>query len=258
MDIKPEDPKQTTEALQAFLKKTFATAGFSKAVIGLSGGLDSATSLFLAVGALGETNVFPVLLPYGALSTQSTIDAMGVIEKARIPIGNITRIDIKNAADLLMQAGGCGFDNVRRGNIMARIRMTVLFDQAKKRNALVVGTENKSEYLLGYFTRYGDEASDVEPLMGLYKTQVFALAKRVGVPEHIITKAPSADLWFDQTDEKELGFTYKEADEIMALLYDEKKTVEEVVGAGFDRELVENVKARVSRNAYKHKVPYTQ
>ena len=254
--MKPINPKETLNSLTVFIKKTCTDAGFSKVVIGLSGGVDSATSFLLAVRALGPTNIFPVLMPYGALSTQSTIDAMTLIEKSGVPIGNITRIDIKPASDALISAGGAVFENVRKGNIMARVRMTVLFDQAKRRQALVLGTENKSEHLLGYFTRFGDEASDIEPLFGLYKTQVYELAKELGLTDTILNKPPSAELWFDQTDERELGFTYKDADEILSLLYDENKTVDKVVAAGFDKILVEKVKNRVDQNAFKHKLPH--
>jgi NAD+ synthase len=254
--MKQIQPQETKKELTAFIKKACADAGFSKVVIGLSGGIDSATSFLLAVGALGTSNVFPVLMPYGPLSTQSTIDAMMLIEKSGVPIANITRIDIKQAADALISAGGAVFENVRKGNIMARVRMTVLFDQAKKRQALVLGTENKSEHLLGYFTRYGDEASDIEPLIGLYKTQVIELAKALDVTDTIINKPPSAELWFDQTDEGELGFTYKDADEILSRLYDEKRTDKEIIAAGFDKTLLEKVKNRVDQNTFKGNLPY--
>jgi NAD+ synthase len=254
--MKKINPKDTIEQLSAFIKKSCDSAGFSHVVVGLSGGVDSATSFLLAVRALGPGNVFPVLMPYGALSTQSTIDAMTLIEKSGVPIGNITRIDIKQAADALISAGGAVFENVRKGNIMARVRMTALFDQAKKRQALVLGTENKSEHLLGYFTRFGDEASDIEPLFGLYKTQVYELAKELGVTDTILQKAPSAELWFDQTDEGEFGFTYQDADEILSLLYDGKKTVDDVVASGFEKSLVEKVKHRVDQNKFKQNLPY--
>jgi NAD+ synthase len=255
--MKQTKPEDTIKQLAEFIKNSCDDAGFSNVVVGLSGGVDSATSFLLAVRALGPGNVFPVLMPYGALSTQSTIDAMMLIEKSGVPIGNITRIDIKQAADALISAGGAVFENVRKGNIMARVRMTVIFDQAKKRHALVLGTENKSEHILGYFTRFGDEASDVEPLLGLYKTQVYELAKNLGVTETILGKPPSAELWFDQTDEGEFGFTYKEADEILSLLYDEKKTVEDIVARGIEKSLVEKVINRVEQNAFKQKLPYS-
>lgn len=254
--MKTIDPSKETEKIVAFITQTFKTAGFSDAVIGLSGGVDSAVSCALAVGALGVEHVYPVLLPYGALSTQGVLDAMKLIEKLHIPFTHITRIDIKPGVDTIIKSDVM-MDRVRRGNIMARVRMTYLFDQAKKRRALVVGTENKTEHILGYFTRFGDEASDVEPILHLYKTQVYELAKHLTIPIEIIQKPPSADLWPEQTDEGEFGFTYKDADETLYLLVDEKKTTEEIVAAGFSQEIVQKIHLRLEQNDFKHKLPYT-
>ncbi len=240
--------------LTDFLQTSFAKAGFTKAVIALSGGVDSATSCALIVQALGKENVYPVLLPYGPLNHKGVVDAWLVIDALKIPQGNVSEIDIKPLIDPLFVLDSV-MDNVRKGNSMARMRMIVLFDQAKKRNALVVGTENKSEHLLGYFTRFGDEASDIEPLRNLYKTQVYELARSLGIPESILTKKPTAGLWEGQTDEGGFGFTYKEADAILAFLYDEKKSVREIVAQGLRREIVEKIKARVDRNSFKHNLP---
>lgn len=209
------DPKKETEKIIEFIKHTFQTAGFTDAVIGVSGGVDSAVSFVLAVRALGAEHVYPLLLPYGALNTRGVIDAMELIEKNKTPLSHIIRIDIKPAVDQVTRVDPF-MDKVRKGNIMARTRMIYLFDAAKKYKALVMGTENKSEYELGYFTRFGDEASDVEPLFHLYKTQIYELATFLQIPESIITKPPSADLWPEQTDEQELGFSYVDADEILA------------------------------------------
>src|SRR3972149_8849861 len=147
--MKPIDPKIVSEQLISFLKESFGKAGFTDAVIALSGGVDSATSCALAVRALGADHVYPILLPYGVLSTQASLDAMTVIEALTIPPSHVTRIDIKPIIDPLT-AKEFGMENVRKGNLMARARMMVLFDQAKKRKALVVGTENKTEHILGY------------------------------------------------------------------------------------------------------------
>jgi NAD+ synthase len=250
----PVDSKMELEHLIDFLKQSFDAAGFSDAVIGLSGGVDSSVSCILAVRALGADHVYPVLLPYGSLSTQATLDAMSVIEMLKISPSHVARVDIKPVLDA-MTAKEFGMDNIRRGNLMARARMMILYDHAKKRSALVVGTENKSEYLLGYFTRFGDEASDVEPLRNLYKTQVYELAKYLGVPQAILTKIPSAGLWEGQTDEGELGFTYRDADEILFRSFDEKKSADEIAAAGFSKDIVDKVLTRVRANDFKHRLP---
>lgn len=239
------NPEKTTDELVAFLKKTFTDAGFSSAVIALSGGVDSATSCALTVRALGSENVYPVLLPFGVMSAQATIDATSVIGALGINAFHVTRVDIQPIIERVLPP-----DNIRRGNMMARTRMMVLYDQAKKRNALVVGTENKTEYLLGYFTRFGDEASDVEPLRNLYKTQVYELAKFLGIPNAVLTKTPTAGLWEGQTDEGEFGFTYKEADEILYQHFELKQEV-----TGFPKEVIEKVLARAKANDFKHRLP---
>jgi len=248
--MKHIDAEQETKRILAFVKQTVETAGFKDVVIGLSGGIDSAVSCAIAVRALGVDHVYPILLPYGSLNTRGVLDAIEVVEKLTIPLGHIVRIDIQRAVDDIVRTDPF-MGELRKGNIMARVRMTYLFDQAKKRNALVVGTENKSEHILGYFTRFGDEASDMEPIVHLYKTQVYELAAYLEIPKTIIDKPPSADLWPEQTDEKELGFTYKEADEILYLLKEENKSIDDVVKHGFTKELVATIVARVSKNQFK-------
>lgn len=253
--MKKLDSEETVKTLVAFLKEIFYKSGFSKAVIALSGGVDSSTSCVLTVKALGEKNVFPVILPYGQLNSQEVIDAVELISFLQIPKENIIQIDIKPLVDSIIALEET-MDNIRKGNIMARTRMIILFNQAKKGNALVLGTENKSEYLLGYFTRFGDEASDVEPLRNLYKTQVYQIARYLKIPDKIVNKTPSAGLWGGQTDENELGFTYKEADRILSLLYDEKKSVAEIIKMGFPSAVVNKVSDWVYKNKFKHVLPY--
>lgn len=248
------DPKIISEQLITFLRESFANAGFTNAVIALSGGIDSAVACALAVRALGEDHVYPILLPYGSFSTQATLDGMSVIEALKLSPTQVSRVDIKPILDPII-GREFGMDNVRKGNLMARARMMILFDYAKKRRALVVGTENKSEHLLGYFTRFGDAASDIEPIRNLYKTQIYDLAKYLGVPDGILTKKPTAGLWEGQTDEGEFGFTYKEADEILSLSFDEKKSEGEIVAAGFSKETVDRVLTRVRANDFKHHLP---
>lgn len=248
------EPQKTAEELVDFLRTSFKAVGFDHAVIAMSGGVDSSTSGTLAVRALGASNVYPLLLPYSSLNSQGVVDAQSVIEFLKIPKENVSQIDIQPLVDPLVSLDPA-MDQLRRGNLMARVRMIVIFDQAKKRQALVVGTENKSEHFLGYFTRFGDEASDIEPLRDLYKTQVYQLAKYLGLPEPILTKKPTAGLWEGQTDEGEFGFTYAQADQVLYLLYDEKKSVEEVAAFGLDRAIVEKVKAWVERHSFKHHLP---
>ncbi len=240
------------ETLVQFLKHSFAEAGFRRAVIAMSGGVDSSCSAALAARALGKENVYPLLLPYGNLN--STRDAEYIIEHLGIPEANIVTIDIQSLVDPIIAIDST-MDNIRRGNIMARVRMILLYDQAKKRNALVIGTENKTEHLLGYFTRFGDEASDIEPLRNLYKTQVKELARALGLPDEIITNAPTAGLWEGQTDEDEFGFTYEEADEILSMIVDEKASIDAVVAKGFHRMVVEKVVKRMKDNEFKHTLP---
>jgi NAD+ synthase len=261
--MKHRDPQKERNLIVDFIKKVFQSAGLSKAIIGLSGGVDSSVVCALAVQALGKDAIVPMLLPYGNLNTEGVLSAMKVIEENQIALSHVIRIDIKPAVDTLIaydrtiNTVSSEIDRVRKGNIMARVRMTYLFDQAKKQKGLVVGTENKSEHTLGYFTRFGDAASDIEPILHLFKTEVFELARYLKVPQSIIEQTPTAGLWPGQTDEGELGFTYREADEICFLLYDEKKTIDEVVSLGFATELVERIQARVSRNSFKHTTPHS-
>jgi NAD+ synthase len=247
-------PQKATEKIVDFIAKSFRSAGFSLAVIAASGGVDSSTSLALTVRALEVGNVFPVLLPYGDMYAQGVTDAKSVAQSLGVPDKNIEIVDVKPMVDAAV-APDPSMDNVRRGNIMARTRMTVLFDRAKKHKALVVGTENRTEHLLGYFTRFGDEASDVEPLRNLYKTQVYRLARFLKIPKKILEKKPTAGLWEGQTDEGEFGFTYKDADEVLSLLYDEKLSVDDIVNRGLSREIVDKVVAHAQNNSFKHHLP---
>lgn len=249
------DPEKTAQSLIGFLRQTFARAKFSRAVMALSGGIDSSLAFALAVKALGKNNVFPLLLPYGKLNDQGTADALKVIEGLCIPKNHITQINIKTSVDEIAQSDP-KIDRLRKGNIMARVRMVFVFDQAKKRKALVVGSENKSEHLLGYFTRFGDQASDIEPLRNLYKSHVYQLAKFIRLPEAILTKQPTAGLWEDQTDEKEFGFAYKEADKILYYYFDKKLSAEEIIAKGIQKTIVEKVLQFAKKNDFKHQVPF--
>lgn len=249
------NPQKTIVKLTKFIKNEVKKAGFEKLVIGLSGGLDSSTVLTLAIRALGKNNVLAVILPYGELNKKDVEDALLMINFLRIPSDNLFQVDIKSIVDSFVVLGK-DTNQIRKGNIMVRTRMILFYDLAKKHQALVCGTENKSEHVLGYYTRFGDEASDLEPLRGFYKSQVKKLAKHLKIPEKIINKSPSAGLWQGQTDEKELGFSYDEADPILFYWFEKKFSWEGILQSGFDKELVEKVKKQVQQNEFKTKVPY--
>jgi len=220
------------EKIITFIKKTFQAEGFNKAIVAVSGGIDSSVALVLTVKALGVKNVFALQLPYGR---QTTALSDLIMDFVKLPRKNRIKINIKEAVDIYRIK-----DKVRLGNIMARVRMIYSFDLAKKLSALVVGTENKSEKLLGYYTRFGDEAADIEPIIHLYKTQVRRLADELGIPEKIINQTPTAGLWPGQTDEGDLGFSYKEADQV---LQGKKQNIK--------------VQQRLKQVDFKKRVPYT-
>jgi len=245
------DTDLARKILTGFIQTEITRAGFSKAVLGLSGGIDSALACYLAVEALGAKNVLAVRMPYrtssqGSLDhAQLIIDDLGV-ESLTVPITDMVEPLFEKFPDI---------DQRRKGNIMARERMIILFDQSEAFHGLVIGTGNKTEILLGYSTWYGDSACALNPLGDLYKHQIRQLSRAVGVPAPIIDKAPSADLWVGQTDEQELGFTYDMADQILYLLIDQRYTPEEVVEAGFKEEFVRGILQRVRRNQFKRVLP---
>ncbi len=237
--------------LSGFIKSESNRVGFSRAVIGLSGGIDSALSCALAVEAIGAENVLAVRMPYKASSQDSLDHAQLMIKK--FGVESLT-IPITEMADPLI-ALDPGMSKTRKGNIMARCRMIVLYDQSEAFGGLVIGTSNKTEILLGYSTIFGDAAAAMNPIGDLYKTQVRQLSRAMGVPNEIIDKAPSADLWANQTDEDELGFTYAEVDKLFYLLVDQRYRVEELVEIGFEESFVRGVIKRVRQNQYKRMLP---
>jgi NAD+ synthase len=239
------------EILTAFIKSETTRAGFQKVVVGLSGGIDSALSCVLAAKALGPQNVLAVRMPYRTSSPDSLEHAQLIIDQYGV---QTLTIPITAMAEGLIDAFP-EMNNQRKGNIMARCRMIVLFDQSSAFNGLVVGTSNKTEILLGYSTMYGDSASAFNPIGDLYKTQVRQLSAALAIPDVIIQKAPSADLWADQTDEGELGFTYAEVDKLLYLLVDERYTAEECVEAGFAKTFVDTVVNRIRRFHFKRMLP---
>ena len=240
------DPELTRRWLVSFLKdEVDRRRGFKKGLVGLSGGVDSALTAFLAAEALGRENVIGVRMPYRTSSPESLEHAQLVIDKLGIP--SLT-IDISDAVDgYLKQVGEA--DPHRLGNVMARERMIVLFDLSAKHKALPLGTSNKSERLLGYFTWHGDDAPPVNPLGDLFKTQVWALARHVGVPEEIVSKPATADLIKGQTDEGDLGVSYANADRVLYhLIRGEEPT-------GFTKEEVELVRKRLDSTHWKRRLP---
>ena len=237
--------------LTGFIHSEITRAGFKRAVIGLSGGIDSALSCYLAAEALGPENVLAVRMPYQTSSPESLEHAGLVIEDLGI---QSRTIPITEMAEALF-AQTPDMNPMRQGNVMARCRMIVLYDQSEAFGGLVVGTGNKTEILLGYSTLYGDSACALNPIGDLYKAQVRQLSREIGVPAVIVDKAPSADLWAGQTDEEELGFTYEQADQLLYLLVDRRYKPEDCIAAGFSADFVHTVIERVRRNQYKRVLP---
>jgi NAD+ synthase len=237
--------------LTHFLRDEVRRTGLQRAVVGLSGGIDSALSCVLAARALGPENVLAVRMPYETSSPESLTHAQLVIDQTGVQSETFEITDMVRPLLATLPEG----DVKRAGNIMARARMIVLYDRSAGANALVVGTGNKTEILLGYTTLYGDSASALNPLGDLYKTQVRQLSRHLGLPQPVLDKAPSADLWAGQTDEGELGFTYERVDQLLYLLVDQRYRPEECIEAGFEAGFVRAVIERIRRNQFKRMLP---
>lgn len=237
--------------LTGFIKSETSRVGFSRAVINLSGGLDSALSCVLAVEALGAENVLALRLPYRTSSPDSLEHAQLMIDKFQVQSDTI---DITEMVDPLITHDP-KMSNTRKGNIMARARMIALYDQSEAFKGLPIGTSNKTEILLGYTTMWGDMASAINPIGDLYKTQARQLSRAMGIPTAIIDKPPSADLWVGQTDEDELGFTYEQVDKLLFLLVDQRYSAQECVEEGFAEKFVDSVIARIRRFQFKRMLP---
>jgi NAD+ synthase len=237
----------TRRLLVEFIRNETRKFGFERVVLGLSGGIDSALSATLAVEALGAENVVALMLPYKTSSPESEAHARLLVEQLGMPHD---KIDITPMAEPLF-SHYVEMSDLRRGNVLARLRMVCVFDRSSAEKALVLGTSNKTEYLLGYTTWYGDSAASIQPLGDLYKTQVRALSRAVRVPAPIVEKKPSADLWPGQTDEAEMGLSYDTVDQVLYLLVDERVDPERVINMGFDRPLVEKVVRNVRNMQFK-------
>ncbi|SEN34928.1 NAD+ synthase [Lihuaxuella thermophila] len=245
------DEELTTKLLTTALSEEVEKAGFKRVILGLSGGIDSALSLYLCVKAFGKENVIAVRMPYKTSSRSSLEDAQAAIDDTGVK--SLT-IDITPQIDAYFERMPEATP-LRRGNKMARERMTILYDLSAHFDALVIGTSNRTEILLGYGTQYGDTASAINPLGDLYKTQVRQLAAYLGVPEQIITKPPSADLWEDQTDEGELGFSYLDVDRLLYYMIDQRLPIEQLRELNFSDAFIEKVSTRIIRNQYKRTMP---
>ncbi len=237
--------------LTGFIRTEITRVGFTRAVIGLSGGVDSALACALAAEALGPQNVLAVRMPYKSSAPDSLQDAELTARRFGV---RMETIEITPMVDPLIQLDP-EMPRTRRGNVMSRARMIVLYDQSEVFKGLVIGTSNKTEILLGYTTLWGDMASALNPLGDLYKTQVFQLSRALDVPQPVVDKPPSADLWAGQTDEAELGFTYDQVDQLLYLLIDRRYRPQDCVEAGFEQAFVNGVLERVRRNQFKRMMP---
>jgi NAD+ synthase len=239
------------KVLCSFIRQELAKFDFKKGILGLSGGLDSTVCAYLAAKALGPKNVIGIILPYKDSFGRDIRDAETVARQ----LGIRSRvIDISPMVDAYFSRYPTE-DRVRIGNKMARERMSILYDLSAKEKALVLGTSNKTELLIGYGTIHGDMACAINPLGDLYKTQIRELAAHLGVPAKILKKKPTAGLWPGQTDEAEIGLTYAEIDQVLFLLVDEKKPKKDIMAAGFARESVEKVQDMIKNSEFKRKMP---
>lgn len=246
------DPHSEVNRIVQFLKDVYTHTGTRSAVIAWSGGIDSTVSLYILANALPKEHITILHLPY---ETTYETDFRLIQSDLKLSSAQFLTISIRTMVDTVWHTvQDEQRPEIRKGNIMARIRMIVLYDCARKMNALVCGTENKTEDLLGYFTRFGDQASDIEPIQHLYKTQVYELAKELRIPKTFIERSPTAGLWSGQTDEGDFGFTYAEADEVLFRHFDKNMNVAKIEKEGFPN--ARKIITLAEKNSFKHKVPY--
>jgi len=237
--------------LVGFVRDEVHKVGVAKGVLGLSGGIDSALVAFLAAEALGPDNVHAICMPYKSSNPQSEEHARLVAQACGVhfSVVSITAM-VDSYFEMFPDA-----NNMRRGNKMARERMTILFDHSALYGALVLGTSNKTELLLGYGTLFGDMASALNPIGDLYKSHVWQLSEAMGVPREVIEKKPSADLWEGQTDEEELGFSYLKVDELLHSMVDLRLTRKELLAAGFTAEFIDTIYLKMQNSHFKRRLP---
>lgn len=245
------DPLRAARECAAFVRETVSRADATGVVLGLSGGIDSAVAAALAVQGLGAGGVLGVTMPYRTSASSSLADARLVADHLGIATEHA---DITATVDAFL-ADRPDADAIRRGNVMARARMLTLFDISRRDGRLVLGTGNRTEWLLGYTTLHGDAACGLNPIGQLYKTEIRLLADHLGLPREVLAKRPSADLWEGQADEDELGFTYAEADGLLHFLVDEHLAPRQLASLGFAPALVEKVATRMRAMAFKRVLP---
>lgn len=240
------------ERIIGFIGDYVTGAKKENVILGLSGGIDSAVIAALSVAALGKENVYAIILPYRTSNPLNVQDA----DKLAGQLGIHQRtIDITPYVDTYYETNAPEASILRKGNFMARIRMCILYDLSVEQDALVIGTGNRTELLTGYTTQYGDNACAFEPIGHLYKTEVRKLASLLNIPEDIISKKPSADLWEGQTDEDEIGLSYEKLDEILHLMFDQRKDIEEIISNGFHKEEVKLVNGLYKGSEFKRRLP---
>lgn len=245
------NPRIVEEVLTGFIEDETRRAGMKRVVVGLSGGIDSALAASLARRALGKDGVVAVLMPYSKSDPSSVKDAVALARRLGI---RTERFDITRMVDAYF-SGLPRASRLRRGNKMARERMSILYDRSVVHDALVLGTSNKTELLLGYGTIHGDMASSINPIGDLYKTQVRQMARHMKLPASITRKAPSADLWPDQTDESEIGYSYETVDQLLHLLVDERYGVDDALAAGWPRSMLNRITRMIVRSQFKRRLP---
>jgi NAD+ synthase len=245
------DYHMVEDILKAFLFNELRKFGFSSVVLGLSGGIDSAVVCELAVRALGREHVLGLMMPYASSSQESIEHAELMIQKLGIQAEEIPVTSVVDAFFPFVPEK----ELLRRGNIMARTRMILLYDVSARDGRLVTGTSNKTELLLGYGTMFGDMASAINPIGDLYKTQIRGLARHLAIPEPLIVKAPSADLWEGQSDEDDLGFSYEAVDLLLYMMLEKRMDKQSILGEGVDELFYDRVRKMVVRNQYKRMMP---